>query len=60
MLEGQWFKYKSSWYYFAAGAGNMVTNSYVKDSKGYCYCDKDGIWDGKYVDTVPSGYEVVL
>ena len=60
MLEGQWFKYKGAWYYLAAGAGNMVTNSYVKDAKGYCYCDGDGIWDGKYVDTVPSGYEVVL
>lgn len=59
MIEGQWLKYKDKWYYFAPGSGNMVTNSYVRDRNGYCYCDKDGVWDGMYVRSVPSGYEIV-
>jgi len=59
MLENQWFKYKDKWYYLAPGSGNMVTNSYVRDKNGYCYCDKDGVWDGKYVKSVPSGYDIV-
>lgn len=59
MLENQWFKYKDKWYYLAPSSGNMVTNSYVRDKNGYCYCDKDGVWDGKYVKSVPSGYDIV-
>ena len=59
MLENQWLKYKDKWYYLAPGSGDMVTNSYVRDRNGYCYCDKDGVWDGKYVKSVPSGYEII-
>lgn len=59
MLENQWFQYKGLWYYLTPGSGNMVVNAYVRDKRGYCYCGKDGIWDGKYVQSVPSGYEIV-
>ena len=36
----------------------MVTDTYVYDRRGYCYLDAEGVWNGEYLDKVPSGKKV--
>ncbi len=52
MLAGQWLKDKDKWYYFTDN-GLMAKSVYVKDEdeKGYCWLDRDGAWDGRYVSS---------
>lgn len=50
MLESQWFRANGKWYY-ATASGLLAKNVYVKDAKGWCWCDKDGAWNGEYTQT---------
>lgn len=59
MLSDQWLNYHGKWYYLSH-SGSMVTNAYVTDDKGYCYVDNDGIWDGRYINNINPGDEVII
>ena len=52
MLHDTWKQDSIGWCYLGAD-GKMVTDTYVKDSQGNCYIDKNGYWDGKYVEIKP-------
>ena len=57
MKISQWLEQKNKWYYFDS-TGVMVTDTYVYDRRGYCYLDAEGVWNGEYLDKVPSGKKV--
>ena len=50
MYTSQWLKDQDDWYYFAS-TGIMITTAYTyaPDRAEFCYCNKGGKWDGKYL-----------
>ncbi len=38
-----WVKFDGIWYYAAPTSGKLVTDKWVKDSKGWCYLDENGM-----------------
>ncbi|OON85790.1 hypothetical protein BXO88_11075 [Oribacterium sp. C9] len=57
MPTSTWILGKDKKWYYVTSSGLMATDSYIQDTKGrgFCYVDKDGIWDGRYLNAVNSG-----
>lgn len=60
MKTSQWVQGKNNKWYYVSQTGLMVTSAYVKHKNGYCWLDDKGVWDGKYLPTVPAGAEIAL
>lgn len=58
MLSGQWIQVEDKWYYLQR-SGLLAREAYVRERDQLCWVNKDGIWDGTYVDRRDKTYEIV-
>ena len=57
MAKSAWIQGKKGEWYYVTASGLMAIDAYVQDLKGrgFCYVDKNGVWNGQYINAVNSG-----